>query len=89
MLNPPNVSEILEEAPQDNLGDSVQGETYTGSLRLHGDGQSWTWAAEAAYQLGHARAYAASRAAWAMAAHVEHAFELAPLRPSARRTFSE
>jgi hypothetical protein len=34
--------------------------------------------------LGHASAYAASRAAWAASGHVEHVFELAPLRPTAR-----
>jgi hypothetical protein len=67
-----------------SLGSSVKGETYTGSLRLHGDGRSWAWSAEGAYQLGYASAYAASRAAWAAAGHVEHVFELAIWRPTVR-----
>jgi alginate export protein len=78
------VAQVNPADPLANLGGSVKGETYTGSLRLHGDAQSWVWSAEGAYQLGQARAYAASRAAWALAAHVERGFELAPLRPTAR-----
>jgi hypothetical protein len=71
------------DAPS-SVGGSVKGETYTGSVRLHGDGESWAWGAEAAYQIGHASAYDADRAAWAAAAHVEHAFELVAARPTAR-----
>ncbi len=67
-----------------SVDSSVKGETYTGSLRLHGDGRSWAWSTEGAYQLGYASAYAASRAAWAAAGHVEHAFELAIWRPTVR-----
>jgi hypothetical protein len=78
------VAQVNPADASTSLGGSVEGETYTGSLRLHGDGQSWAWGAEAAYQLGHASAYAASRAAWAASGHVEHVFELAPLRPTAR-----
>ncbi len=78
------VAQINPADPTTSLGGSVKGETYTGSLRLHGDGQSWAWDAEGAYQLGYATAYAASRGAWAAAGHVEHVFELAPLRPTVR-----
>jgi hypothetical protein len=67
-----------------SLGSSVKGETYTGALRLHGDGRSWAWGAEGAYQLGEASSYGSSREAWAAAGHVEHAFELALWRPTAR-----
>jgi hypothetical protein len=78
------VAQVNPTDSEASLGSSVKGETYTGSLRLHGDGQSWAWAAEGAYQLGHVSSYAASRAAWAMAAHVERAFELMALRPTVR-----
>jgi hypothetical protein len=53
-------------------------------LRLHGDGSSWTWGAEGAYQIGYATGYAAPRAAWAAAGHVEHRFERVPSRPAIR-----
>lgn len=33
---------------------AVDGQTWTGALRLHGDTQPWTWGVEGAYQLGHA-----------------------------------
>jgi len=78
------VAQVNPTDPLTSLGGSVEGQTYTGSLRLHGDGQSWAWGGEVAYEVGYATAYAAPRAAWAAAAHVEHAFELAPLRPAAR-----
>jgi hypothetical protein len=90
------LARIAQSNPQASLNGSVQGETYTGALRLHGDGHAWTWAAEGAYQLGHADAvvgpnepfaalaYAASRAAWATAGHVAYSFEHAALSPTVR-----
>jgi hypothetical protein len=56
---------------------SVAGQTYTGTLRLHGDGYGWTWGVEGAYQLGRAQAArgGADRAAWAAAGHVGRMFE--------------
>jgi hypothetical protein len=78
------IAQINPTDPTTSLGGSVKGETYTGSLRLHGDGGSWAWGAEGAYQLGDASSYAASREAWAAAGHVEHVFELALWRPTAR-----
>ena len=78
------IAQINPTDPTTSLGSSVKGETYTGSLRLHGDGRSWAWGAEGAYQLGDASSYAASREAWAAAGHVQHAFELALWRPTLR-----
>ncbi len=78
------IAQINPTDPTTSLGGSVKGETYTGALRLHGDGHSWTWGAEGAYQLGDASSYGASREAWAAAGHVEHVFELALWRPTAR-----
>ncbi len=56
---------------------SVRGQTYTGALRLHGDGHAWAWGVEGAYQLGRAEDVngGEDRAAWAAAAHVGHTFE--------------
>jgi len=63
---------------------------------LHGDAHAWTWAAEGAYQLGHADTlvspadpfasptYSAPRAAWATAGHVAYAFEHVALSPTVR-----
>jgi len=69
-----------------NLESSVKGETYTGAVRLHGDGHAWTWGAEGAAQLGRAVALPepADREAWAAAAHVAYAFERATLVPRVR-----
>ncbi len=66
------------------LEGSVEGETYTGALRLSGDAAPWTWAAEGAYQLGRVSVMAEDRGAWAAAAHLGYAFEHALWQPTAR-----
>jgi hypothetical protein len=65
---------------------SVRGQTYTGSLRLHGDTEAWTWGLEGAYQLGRAEDInlGENRAAWAAAAHVAHKFERVVGLPTVR-----
>lgn len=82
-----------------SLDSSVQGETYTGALRLAGDAHGWTWAAEGAYQGGKADAVsvpsgqapfdgldgtAETRSAWATAGHVGYRFEHLALTPAVR-----
>jgi hypothetical protein len=67
----------------------VHGQTYTGALRLHGDGHAWTWGAEGALQLGRADGFlsgraAADRFAWAAAGHVAYTFQHVALLPTAR-----
>ncbi len=67
-----------------------EGQTYTGALRLHGQGQGWTWGAEGAYQLGHvdlvprfdAVAFSGKRAAWAAAGHVARTLDNVILSPT-------
>ena len=76
------LARIAQDNPLVSLDQSVRGQTYTGSLRLHGDAHGWTWGAEGAYQLGHADDLAANRAAWAAAGHVAYALEGVALRPS-------
>ncbi|HEX3346447.1 MAG TPA: alginate export family protein [Polyangiaceae bacterium] len=90
------LARLAQSDPYASLGQSVEGQTYTGALRLHGDGHAWTWAAEGAYQAGHADAianpgvspappsYAAARSAWATAGHVAYAFEHVALSPTVR-----
>jgi hypothetical protein len=90
------LARIAQSNPVASLDDSVRGQTYTPSLRLHGDGRGWTWGAEGAYQIGHADGitppgqpfsvltYAASRSAWAAAGHVDYAFEHVLLAPTVR-----
>jgi hypothetical protein len=76
------LARIAQDNPIVSLDRSVRGQTYTGSLRLHGDAHGWTWGAEGAYQLGHADDLAANRAAWATAGHVAYAPDGVALRPS-------
>jgi Alginate export len=76
------LARIAQDNPLVSLDRSVRGQTYTGSLRLHGDSHAWTWGAEGAYQLGHADDLDANRAAWAAAGHVAYAFEGVRLHPS-------
>ncbi len=76
------LARIAQDNPLVSLDRSVRGQTYTGSLRLHGDAHGWTWGAEGAYQLGHADDLAAGRAAWAAAGHVAYAPDSVALRPS-------
>jgi Alginate export len=76
------LARIAQDNPLVSLDQSVRGETYTGSVRLHGDAHGWTWGAEGAYQLGHAYDLAARRAAWAAAGHVAYAPDGVALRPS-------
>ena len=70
--------------PAASLEGSVRGETYTPSLRLHGDAHGWTWGAEGALQLGRAASFVQDRLAWATAGHVAYAFEHVLLSPSVR-----
>jgi hypothetical protein len=41
----------VQDNPPQSLADTVRGQTYTGSLRLHGEEHGRTWGAEGAYQL--------------------------------------
>jgi len=70
--------------PVPSLDGTVMGETYTGALRAHGNGQAWAYGAEGAYQVGHVDLLAENRAAWAAAGHVAYTFERASLRPELR-----
>ncbi len=70
--------------PINSLEGSVKGETYTASLRLHGDAHAITWGAEGALQLGHADALLLDRLAGAGAGHVAYTFEHVLLRPAVR-----
>ena len=82
------LARFAQTEPALSLENSVQGETYTPSLRLHGDSRGWTWGAEGAVQVGRATAFAPSgsldRFAWAVAGHVGYVFERAVLAPSVR-----
>ncbi len=78
------LARFAQTEPVVNLGDSVRGQTYTGSARLHGDSYVWVWSAEGAIQLGHADDLAADRRAWAAAGYVGRAFERVALTPAVR-----
>jgi hypothetical protein len=90
------LARIAQTNPQASLDNSVRGQTYTPSLRLHGDGQGCVWGAEGAFQLGHADGvttvgqpfapltYGAARSAWAAAGHVAYGFEHVTLTPAVR-----
>ncbi|HEY1697294.1 MAG TPA: alginate export family protein [Polyangiaceae bacterium] len=86
------LARVAQSNPLANFDTSVQGTTYTGALRLHGEGHGWTWGAEGAAQAGHAdgvgvagtTARAEDRSAFASAGHVAYAFEHVALTPSIR-----
>jgi hypothetical protein len=83
------LARLAQANPPASLDGSVHGQTYTGALRLHGDGRAWTWGAEGALQIGRADAFLAGRApadrfAWAGAGHVAYTFQHAALLPTAR-----
>ena len=78
------LARVVQENPSADLQGSVEGETYTGAARLHGDSKAWAWGAEGAYQLGRATALAADRSAWAAAGHLSHWFDRVRLLPTAR-----
>lgn len=90
------LARIAQTNPQASLDASVRGQTYTPSLRLHGDGDGWTWGAEGAIQFGHADGvtaiaqplgvltYGAARSAWATAGHLDYAFDHVLLAPTIR-----
>jgi len=82
------LARLAQANPRRSLEGSVHGETYTGALRLHGDGRGWTWGAEGALQLGRADQLvlrsAADRLAWAAAGHVAHTFQHTLLLPTVR-----
>jgi hypothetical protein len=80
---------LAQANPPRGLDGSVHGQTYTGALRLHGDGRAWTWGAEGALQLGRADGFSADRApadrfAWAAAGHAAYTFQHVALLPTAR-----
>ncbi len=65
----------------------LSGETYTGALRVSGEGQGWTYGVEGAYQLGTAASLAvggADVAAYAAAGHVSKTFAELSLTPTFR-----
>jgi hypothetical protein len=78
------LARVAQENPSSGLDGSVQGETYTGAARLHGETATWTWGTEGAYQLGRAIDLSEDRAAWAAAGHLAHTFDRARLLPTAR-----
>jgi hypothetical protein len=78
------LARIAYANPLASLNGSVRGQTYTGSLRLHGDGRGWTWGVEGAYQLGRAEDLSADRAAWAAAGHVAYTLDGVSLVPTVR-----
>jgi hypothetical protein len=86
---------LAQADPLQSLEDSVRGQTYTGALRLHGDGHGWTWGAEGALQIGRTDGCSAcgislvsrpgeDRFAWAAAGHAAYTFRHAVLLPTAR-----
>jgi hypothetical protein len=65
----------------------LAGETYTGALRVSGDGGGWDYGAEGAYQLGNAASLARTSTdirAWAAAAHVAKTLDQVRLSPTFR-----
>jgi hypothetical protein len=65
----------------------LSGETYTGALRVSGDGKGWAYGAEGAYQLGTASSLTVSGAdiaAFAAAGHVAKTFPELRLTPTFR-----
>ncbi len=78
------LARIAQENPTTDLDGTVQGQTYSGAARLHGEGATWRWGCEGAYQLGRAIELSEDRAAWAAAGHVAHTFDRTRLLPTAR-----
>jgi hypothetical protein len=78
------LARIAQANPSASLDASVRGETYTGSVCLHGDSHGWQWGAEGAYQLGRAEDLEVDRGAWAAAGHLGYAFTGALLLPAVR-----
>ena len=65
----------------------LSGETYTGALRVSGEGKGWTYGAEGAYQLGTASSLAVGGsdvAAFAAAGHVSKTLPEVTLTPTFR-----
>jgi hypothetical protein len=75
-----------------SVTEPVKGQTYTVSLRFHGEGQAWTWGVEGALQLGHfeevsrfgAPPSSGARRAFAGAMHVDRVFDGALFAPALR-----
>ncbi|MGH7437103.1 MAG: alginate export family protein [Polyangiaceae bacterium] len=61
---------------------SVEGRTGVGALRVHGNGHGWVYAAEGAYELGHADVPNLERSAFAAAAHVSKQLETIVWQPT-------
>ncbi|WP_394826905.1 alginate export family protein [Pendulispora albinea] len=62
----------------------MHGETYTGDLRVSGEGRGFKYAIEGAYQLGTARTLGVDRSAYAVAAYVGRTFDTIALTPTLR-----
>ncbi len=82
------LARFAQVTPQESLDVTVRGTTYTGALRVHGDGRGWAYGAEAAYQLGQVDDTGANRSAWAVAGRLGYAFERALLAPALRAGFA-
>jgi hypothetical protein len=90
------LARLAQSNPAASFDSTVRGSTYTGALRLGGEGHGWVWGAEGAYQIGKADGVATpavvtsggpreeQRAAWATAGHVAYTFEHVLLQPSVR-----
>jgi hypothetical protein len=78
------LARIAQENPTTDLDGTVQGQTYSGAARLHGEGATWTWGLEGAYQLGRVIELSEDRAAWATAGHLAHTFDRTRILPTAR-----
>lgn len=75
------LARLAQANPAASLDGTVNGQTYTGALRAHGDDHGWNWGVEGAYQLGRVYDLAENRNAWAAAGHISYTFEIQPLRP--------
>jgi len=78
------LARVAQENPTTDLDGSVQGQTYSGAVRLHGETAAWTWGVEGAYQLGRVVDLSEDRAAGAAAGHLAHTFDRASFLPTAR-----
>lgn len=78
---------VVSDGPRSLSLARAVGDTYTGSLRVHGDHKGWRYALEGAYQVGDAGALApggADREAYAAAAYLQKQFDKLALSPTLR-----
>jgi hypothetical protein len=77
------LARLVQESPSPDITAlTARGQTYTGALRLYGEGFAWAWGVEGASQLGRAEDLKEDRVAWAVAGHVAHRFERVVLLPT-------